>query len=739
MMTSQPFVSKQSSFNLLDSRIRKWIWNHGWTSLRAVQEQAIPLLLGADTDVIISATTSAGKTEAAFLPILSNIARSGNTKSLVLYVSPLKALINDQWRRLSSLAESLEIPVVGWHGDIPQSQKKKFKNHPGGVLLITPESLEGLLAYHGSELATLFAGLRYVVVDELHAFIGSDRGKQLQSILHRVDLARGGSQQVSRVGLSATLGDVSLAAQFLRPNGFERVRIISADQSASEVKVTLKTRFGSKEETEPRAKPLPIEKSPAKKAIADEIFEKLRTANHLVFPKSRTAVESFADYLFRRTEELGIRQIFWPHHGSLSKEIRENVEARLRDDSWPTVAICTSTLEMGIDIGGVKSVCQIGSPPSVSSLRQRIGRSGRKEGECSILRCYVVEPREPSGSPSDALHQELLQTTAMLQLALVERWVEPPRPNCFHASAFVQQVLSCVSQCGGISLKKLWHDLVIHGAFCDTSKDDFVSVLKGLTEKDLLVQASDGTLLLGLKGEEMVAHREFCISFETPKEFELECEGKSIGSLPSTHPIRLGQCLVLAGRRWKVIEVEPARRALRVQPFTAGDLPSFGGDGCTVHGRVREKMLELLLSEANLEFIDNNSHEAIASARLSFERMGRPQRSLCPSRGGFHFFTWAGDSVNDALVVLLSSQGIVSKNSGFCIDLFHVEEDEVMCAFRDIGKQESIDPVVALRDTENLEREKWDWCLPPEILRKSYASRFLDFKAALDLLKLVTR
>ncbi|HCW0667357.1 TPA: DEAD/DEAH box helicase, partial [Pseudomonas aeruginosa] len=228
-MSLPPSSSESAGFSLLEPRIQRWIWSEGWTSLRDAQERAIPALLSADQDVIIAAATAAGKTEAAFLPILTNLLQDTERPGSVLYISPLKALINDQWDRLERLCDELELPVIAWHGDISASRKHRFLKSPEGILLITPESLEALFVNRGTSLAGLFANLRYLVVDELHAFIGSERGKQLQSLMHRVETII--DRPLPRVGLSATLGDMTLAAAFLRPNAPHHVSVIESKGS----------------------------------------------------------------------------------------------------------------------------------------------------------------------------------------------------------------------------------------------------------------------------------------------------------------------------------------------------------------------------------------------------------------------------------------------------------------------------------------------------------------------------
>lgn len=237
-MSSPVSSSDSSSFERLHPEVQQWIWSQGWTSLRDAQEWAVPALVEADQDVIIAASTAAGKTEAAFLPILTNLLNHNSPAGAVLYISPLKALINDQWDRLSRLCERLELPVVAWHGDVPASKKQRFLKSPEGILLITPESLEALFVNRGSSLPGIFQNLRYIVVDELHAFIGSERGKQLQSLMQRVEIVVG--KALPRVGLSATLGEMSLARMFLRPNCSDGITVIESKSSGQELQVQVR-------------------------------------------------------------------------------------------------------------------------------------------------------------------------------------------------------------------------------------------------------------------------------------------------------------------------------------------------------------------------------------------------------------------------------------------------------------------------------------------------------------------
>jgi ATP-dependent helicase Lhr and Lhr-like helicase len=212
-----------------------------WEGLRDVQERAIPILLAGDRDLIIMAPTAGGKTEAAFLPIVSRLvsetAKPGDGFQAI-YVSPLRALINDQFGRMGNLCADMDIAVTKWHGDVSESVKAKARKNPSGIVLITPESLEALLVRRGKEVGRLFRGLKYAVIDEMHVFLDDPRGKQLQSILHRIDLAS--NSQPVRVGLSATLADGLAARSYLRPLNPGRVEVLLPGASAPSIKLQVR-------------------------------------------------------------------------------------------------------------------------------------------------------------------------------------------------------------------------------------------------------------------------------------------------------------------------------------------------------------------------------------------------------------------------------------------------------------------------------------------------------------------
>lgn len=725
--------SDSHGFGQLDERIQRWIWTEGWTTLRDAQERAIPALIDADRDVIIAAATAAGKTEAAFFPILTHMLRREPDIGVVLYVSPLKALINDQWERLNGLCESLDIPVVGWHGDVAASRKQKFLKHAQGILLITPESLEALFVTRGTAMPGLMSNLRYLVVDELHAFIGSERGKQLQSLMHRVDRIVG--HPVPRVGLSATLGDMQLAAQFLRPSGNGSVDIVETKGAGQALKVLLKGYVATppRVETEPSLESSALEDAVPGSlvSVASHMYSVLRGSNNLVFPNSRSKVELLTDLLRRSCERDSIPNEFWAHHGSLSKDYREEAEQALKQGNRPATAVCTTTLELGIDIGAVKSIGQLGAPPSVASLRQRLGRSGRRPGEAAVLRGYCIEPplTDTSGT-SDCLREELAQSVAMVNL-LIAGWFEPPRVGGLHASTLVQQILSVIAERGGATVRELWALLVENGCpFEGLSKESFTLLLKRMGELKLLMQESSGLLLHGELGEKLVNHYEFYAAFASEEEYRLVAEGKALGSLPISHPLLPQQSLIFAGRRWRVIEVYEDQKLIVVKPDKGGAPPSFDGGGALVHDRVRHEMRVVLADEAPVAFLDPVAQTLLNEGRDYYRRAGLKAIQIRTSGTGIELLTWRGDWANDALALLLTMRGLRASNEGLVVRVSSGTQERVIEVLEAIAKLEKLDPVELLADAKNIIREKWDWVLPFTMGQQSFASLCLDLIGA---------
>jgi ATP-dependent Lhr-like helicase len=723
------------AFDQLDPRIQHWIWEAGWSELKDAQERAITSILkaGAQHDVIVAAATASGKTEAAFFPILTHMLQR-EEDCCVAYVSPLKALINDQWSRLDRLCEALEIPVTPWHGDIGETKKKRFLKRPRGCLLITPESLEGFLMRQGSSLGGLFAGLQFIVIDELHAFIDSPRGTQLQSLMHRIEVAL--KRRVRRVGLSATLGEMRLAADFLRPGASQTVDIIDSKGSGQELRVLVKgyydrpPRLSDKEVEALEATGQQVQKEDvlpeALVAIGRHLFTSLRGSNNLVFPNSRSKVELFADLLRRACDQAGVPNEFWPHHGSLSKEIREETEAALKQGERPATAIATTTLELGIDIGAVKSVAQIGPAPSVASLRQRLGRSGRRKGEPAILRAYCIEPELDSQAPlSDCLREGLVQTVAQVNL-LTRGWFEPPRTGGLDASTLVQQLLSLIAQYGGVTAAQAWQVLVAGGVFSAVQKDDFLDLLRELGSREILQQGAQGLLLPAPKGERLINHYSFLATFESEEEFRVIANGRTLGSLPVSRPLDEGSFIIFAGRRWHVLTCNQAEKFIEVAPAKGGKVPTFDGMKGKVHDVVRAEMRSTLESDAVPAFLDGTAQALLGEARDAYGAANLGQEAVQQVGRNVHVFTWRGDWANDTLALMLVHRGLRAQNEGLTVAIEEAAAERVFDALYDIANEPEPDPLELVARVQNKWRRKWDWALPERLLSLSYALDELD-------------
>lgn len=648
------------AFEKLARPIQKWIRAQGWRELRHIQSQAIHAIVGSDADLIVAAATAGGKTEAAFLPLISQVlddpARAGGFD--LVYIGPLKALITDQARRLEEICREVDLPVIPWHGDISASVKTRARKVPRGTLLITPESLEALFIRRGLEVPRLFGATRAIIIDELHTVLDSDRGVQMRSLLTRMELAVG--RRIRRVGLSATLGDLQLARTYLRPDDPAGIEVLEARGGDAELMLQLRGYISGDEDEEARS---------ATHRIASHLFKNLRGTDNLIFAGSRQSVEIYADKLRTLCEEERLPQEFFPHHASLSRDHRDFVERRLKDGSKPTTAICTSTLELGIDIGDVTSVAQIGAPFSVAALRQRLGRSGRRTGQPAVLRQYVVEGRLTQESNYiDRLRLGLIRSVAMIDL-LLEGWCEPPRTHALHLSILVHQILSVIAEHGGASADRLFRILCQEGPFRKVSTPVFLDVLRALgdPETGLIEQSDHGLLLLGRVGEKLVEHYSFYAVFNTPEEYRLIFGGRELGTLPILTVVAPGIMLIFSGRRWVIEEVDDRDKVIMVTPSKGGIPPIFGGDPGDIHDRVIEKMFGVLEGDAVPIYMDRTARDLLDEARYYYVRSGfATSRILRLGENSFALATRVGTVKTTTLALALRSMGFeVETHDGF--------------------------------------------------------------------------
>lgn len=720
-----------SAFDKLARPVQKWIRQQGWRELRDIQVRSIRTICETDADLIVAASTAGGKTEAAFLPLISQVLDEpfGGIGFDLLYIGPLKALITDQAMRLEGICQEAELPVVPWHGDVSQSIKTRALKSPKGILLITPESLEALFIRRGLEIARLFGATRAVVIDELHTVLDSERGVQLRSLLTRLELTI--KRPIRRIGLSATLGDMDLAKAYLRPDAAGSVQLIEAEGGEAELRLQLRGYVSGDED----------ENSPsATDAIAAHLFKHLRGSDNLVFAGARQRVEIYADRLRELCEREHLPQEFYPHHASLSREHRDFVERRLKDATKPTTAVCTSTLELGIDIGDVTCVAQIGAPFSVAALRQRLGRSGRREGQPAVLRQYAVETQlTPESSFVDRLRLGLIRSIAMIDL-LLEGWCEPPRPQALHLSTLVHQILSVIAQRGGASASVVYSILCREGPFRKVTTEVFADVLRaiGHTETGLIEQSGSGLLLLGPAGEKLVEHYSFYAVFQTPEEFRLVAEGRDLGTLPIDNVLAPGMLLIFSGRRWVVQEIHDREKVIMVKPAKAGVPPVFGGDPGDIHDKVIDRMFAVLEGGTQPAYMDAASLKMLDEARAHYDQIGfRATNIQALGERTSIIATRMGTVKTSTLALALRSEGFsVEQHDGFLLVEVGDETPDLRALLADIRSGE---PVDLFAGAGNLMSEKFHPYLSSALLVMDAASSKLSVQALPDVVAAIVR
>ena len=717
-----------AAFDSLHPKIQEAIWGQRWGELRPLQVEAIHAVLDTDDHLILAAATASGKTEAAFLPVLSQVATAPADSVEVLYISPLKALINDQFRRLEDLCAHAEIPVHRWHGDVSAADKQRLRQSPAGVLLTTPESLESQFINYDRHLRRMYAHLRFVVIDELHAFLDNVRGIHLRSLLARLAVAT--DTRPRKIGLSATIGDFAPARAFLCMEVPEDVRVLQDVTQGKELRIGLKAYLDAREAgEEPVSKELGSGQGGGLSAVAADVAQRFRGESNLIFCNSRRQTELLADKLRALAErEHWPRNPFVLHHGSLSRDLRLETEQELKSGQ-PVTAICTSTLEMGIDLGAVRAVGQVGPPWSVASLVQRLGRSGRRDGEPQILRLYTLdEPITQRSSLTDRLFPELVRAIALLDLHR-ERWLEPPEEERYHFSTCVHQVFSVLRQTGGATAAHLHEVLCARGAFRKLMATELATLLRGLASRALIEQVPTGELILSPTGERIVESRDFYAAFASQVEYCVEHNGQAIGVLPQDSVPAEGEFMLFAGRRWQVGFIDHFGKRVGVTPAKGWKQPRFAGGIGHMHPMVAQRMKRVLHGEENLTFLNAQAAEYLAIARKCFTDAGLGQADVVVGINGVEWFPWQGGRVLQTLQLCAKAGGISAERDDLCLRYQKLSVDQFAEHRRRIaaGAFSEADLAKLLRD---FRRDRFDEYVPETLLQKAFTGEVLALSEA---------
>lgn len=617
------------SFELLSEPIRKYIRDKGWEQLRPIQAAAITRILSSDENFILASRTASGKTEAAFLPILSKV-DFRVVGIQVLYISPLIALINDQFYRIEELCKYLDITVTKWHGEANKTLKEKIVKQPNGITLITPESLEAMFVNKPFNVKQLFSNLKYVVIDEIHSFIGTDRGIQLKSILSRL-------QQINTtpfgiVGLSATIGDYDEAKRF---TGNELNTKVLLDSRAKEIHTLFRYFKDSGNE-------LPLE-------LMKDLYLETKDNKVLIFPNSRGRAEEVAVKLKKISDRVKGHSNYFSHHSSVDREVREFVEYFAKNNIRQNFCIsCTSTLELGIDIGTVDEVVQIDATHSIASLIQRVGRSGRKDGERSNLFLYATNP------------WSLLQSLACW-LLYKDGFIEPPLSTAKPYDILLHQALSISKGHSGIKLMELINQLKENFAFNQIELVEINEIVNHLIQIDYLEKLQN-EVIIGVEGEKIVNSRDFYSVFKTEENFKVVSAGNTIGEVPFSPQIVVDANILLAAKIWKIKFIDFKSKKIEVIPAKDGKKPTFYGSGAIIHPQIRVKMFEVLCDKNDYEFLDQPSCDEIETMRKDFAVFDiqnlSTDRPLLATEKHVKLFTFTGTRINRTFQMLLNIAGI---------------------------------------------------------------------------------
>lgn len=719
--------------------VQEYIYQNHWENLRSIQVAAADAIFNTDENVLLSASTASGKTEAAFFPIITLFSEDMPSSVGCIYIGPLKALINDQFSRLNDLCAEADIPVWHWHGDVAQSHKAKLMKHPSGILQITPESLEALLLHKHAAIAKLFGDLRFVVIDEVHSLLRGDRGGQTLCLIERLSRIAGVNPR--RIGLSATIGDPEGTGEFLSLGTGRKTIIPKIDAKGSKWRLSMehfyvKDAQAAEDKQIPDALPVLEEKTDDAPANADPgigyIFEHTRGKKCLVFVNSREECEMVTTTLRHYCELNHEPDRFLVHHGNLSASYRETAEGIMKDDSQYMTTVTTATLELGIDIGRLERAFQIDAPWTVSSFLQRMGRTGRRELPPEMW--FVIREDEPEvrAMLPTTIPWKLLQGIALVQLYLEERWVEPPRLDRLPFSLLYHQTMSTLASCGELSPRALADRVLRLHYFHRITQEDYRVLLRHLIATDHIQQTERGGLIVGLAGERVINSFKFYGVFQESEEYTVRSESQELGTIVSPPPV--GEKLAIAGHVWQVLDVDHKRRLIYCRQVK-GSVPAYFGQ-CPgdLHTKILTRMRRVLQEDRQYPYLMKNAVARLEQARFTAAHSGAADKTLINLGGNMWcLLPWVGTytflTMERFLKIKcadrLGLRGLDSARPFFI--QFTMKADEATF-FRVLAEEirKPIDPMELVYPKELPLFDKYDEYLPEELVKKGFALGVLD-------------
>lgn len=737
-----------SAFEKYSPFIRDYIYSRNWDSLREVQIGAAEVLFGTENNLLLTSSTASGKTEAAFFPIISRLYDDPPQTFGALYIAPLKSLINDQFSRLDELLDMSGIPVFHWHGDVAMSHKNKALRDPKGILQITPESLESMLMNRNNDIVRLFGDLRYVVLDEIHTLTGTDRGNQIICQLCRISRLIG--RDPVRVGLSATIGDTDIAAKWLGAGSERGVSVVGMKETRTSWRLGMEhfyTQSDSPDQSESGNKYLtavgeatPGENEPARPEASDNsvgytpldpgfeyIYDCTADKKCLVFSNSREETEYLTATLRQIADRRGDPDVFLIHHGNLSASLREEAEMKLKDDGLRTVTCATVTLELGIDIGRLERIVQLDAPTTVSSLLQRLGRSGRRGTPPEMMMVFREENPLPNTPLPQLMPWGLLRAIAIVQLYLEERFIEPPNVKKLPFSLLFQQTLSTLAASGELTAKRLAEKVLSLPPFAGVTKEEYRTLLLSMIKNDFIEMTEEKGLIVGLKGERLINSFKFYAVFKDSEDYTVRAGSDEIGTITTPPPV--GDRFALAGRVWEVEELDVARKLIYVKEVKGKMEISWPGDYGEIHTRILERMKQVLEEDTVYPYLKKNARKRLDVARRVARNTGMLKKSIV-HLGGYTWclFPWLGTRSFRTLRKFIAKNSAKFRISGMeyegcCYMTFKMERGdgrELISYLSKKASSEGIDKSALVAPSECPVFEKYDDFIPSELLRDAY-------------------
>lgn len=724
-----------SVFERFPDYIREYIYRHSWESLREIQLLAADSLFNSENNLLLTSSTASGKTEAAFFPILSMLDCNLPDSVAVLYIAPLKSLINDQFGRIEELLDISGIPVTHWHGDVAQSHKKKLLEKPRGILQITPESLESMLMNRSNDLVRIFSGLMFVVIDEIHTLTGSDRGNQIICQLSRLGRLIG--HHPRRVGLSATVGDTELAASWLGAGSGRDTDVPLPTPEKLRWRLGVEHFYIQNDSHLQSDEARKNGENQSKRAVIDAgyeyIYDCVRDKKSLVFSNSREETEYITATLRQIAKKRGDKDIFLIHHGNLSASIREEAEQKMKDEDIHAVTCATVTMELGIDIGKLERVVQNSSPNSVSSLLQRLGRSGRRGQPPEMMLVFREEDPLPNTPLPQLLPWELLRAIAIIQLYIEERFIEPPRIKKLPFSLAFHQTLSTLASSGELTPRALAERVLGLPPLSGISKEDYKTLLVSMIENDYIEMTEEKGLIVGLAGERIISSFKFYAVFKDSEDFTVRHESEEIGTITTPPPV--GDRFALAGKVWEVEELDVARKLIYVKPVEGKMEVSWPGDYGEIHTKILQRMRRVLEEDTVYPYLKPNAAHRLEVARHLARNTGMLEHSIV-HLGGYSWcvFPWLGTRSFRTFRKFLASHAFEYRISGIeheagAYITFKMERGNDYVLSQGLAsalERDGISPMSLIGQAENPVFDKYDEYIPNSLLQKAYAADKLD-------------